>query len=105
MLSIACGDQSYAVSSKYDVFISYSRSTSIHFASNLHTALDNLQISTFLDTTNIKIGETFPVAIAQALLSAKVAVIFVDDAYFRRWHCLRELLMIRGYSSETQTRT
>lgn len=81
------------ITSNYDVFISYARSTSNSNARSLHSALTKQNISTFIDSSNIEIGEKFPKAISQALLSARVVVFFVDDVFFRRWYCLRELLM------------
>jgi len=76
------------------VFISYARSTSRSFAEALHTELGGPEGLSFLDTSDIEHGEQFPVALANAILDARVVVIFVDEVYFQRWYCLRELLIV-----------
>ncbi len=78
-------------STPHPVFISYARKTSRDAAVALHRALGRFDVSAFLDTSDIEAGEHFPKALLDALLSAKVVVAFVDETYFKRWYCLREL--------------
>lgn len=72
----------------HPVFISYARSTSRQHAEALHRELGNLS---FFDTSDIETGEQFPEALVDALLDAKVVVVFVDERYFQRWYCRKEL--------------
>ena len=72
----------------YPVFISYARTTSRQDAEALHRKLGELA---FFDTSNIETGEQFPDALVDALLDAKVVVVFVDERYFQRWYCRKEL--------------
>jgi tetratricopeptide (TPR) repeat protein len=74
----------------YPVFISYSRRTSLDHASKLHAALGGEGGLAFLDTSDIALGSSFPAAIGEALLGARVVVVFCDATYFTRWYCLRE---------------
>ena len=71
------------------VFISYARKTSLQYARSLHVALGHG--SAFLDMSDIEFDNRFPEDIADALLSARVAVVFADETYFGRWYCQREL--------------
>jgi tetratricopeptide (TPR) repeat protein len=73
------------------VFISYARRSSKEFAYALNSALIQTHQAAFLDTEDIAHGEQFPQKISDALLSAKVFVVFLDSIYFTRWLCLREL--------------
>ncbi|QSQ23237.1 toll/interleukin-1 receptor domain-containing protein [Pyxidicoccus parkwayensis] len=73
----------------WPVFISYARSTSREQAEALHRALG--EEVAFLDTSGIELGQRFPGVLADALLGARVIVVFVDEAYFTRWYCLWEL--------------
>jgi tetratricopeptide (TPR) repeat protein len=45
----------------------------------------------FLDTADLDNGQHWPNRLKDALLSARVVVIFAEDAYFSRLHCWREL--------------
>jgi hypothetical protein len=74
-----------------DTFISYARSSSAPYASRLHDALTARGVSCFLDTSDLGLGETFPEALAVAILDARVVVVVADAVYFNRWYCLREL--------------
>lgn len=71
------------------VFISYARGTSHEPAEALHRAL-GAEVA-FLDTAGVGPGQQFPLVLADALLEARVIVVFVDDTYFTRWYCLWEL--------------
>src|SRR5215216_2380994 len=75
----------------HPVFISYARKTSRRHADALHAALAEKGISAFLDSSDIENSERFPEAIAEALLAAHVVVALVDETYFTRWYCIREL--------------
>ncbi len=75
----------------HPVFISYARRTSRNNAEALHFELGRRAVAAFLDTSDIEAGVTFPSVIADAVLGARVFVAFADEAYFRRWYCLREL--------------
>jgi tetratricopeptide (TPR) repeat protein len=76
------------------VFISYARKTSAAPAKALRDALG--ADTCFLDTEDIELGDSFPKRLTDALLSARVVVAFVDQAYFQRWYCLREWLLARA---------
>ncbi len=73
----------------WQVFISYSRSTSREYAEALQQALGS-EVA-FLDTSSVDLGEQFPSALVDALLNARVIVAFCDEVYFTRWYCLWEL--------------
>jgi hypothetical protein len=72
----------------HPVFISYARTTSRQHAEALHRELGELS---FFDTSDIETGEQFPEVLVDALLDAKVVVIFADERYFQRWYCRKEL--------------
>lgn len=72
------------------VFISYSRRASRESAVRLFEALGGAP-ETFLDTEEIKPGQPFPEKLANAILDARVVVVFAEASYFSRWYCLREL--------------
>jgi len=71
------------------VFISYARRKSLAYAETLHRELGT-ELA-FLDTSDIEQGDHLPDRLADALLAAKVVVVFVDEVYFQRWYCLWEL--------------
>ncbi len=75
----------------HSVFISYARTSSRTQAEALHRELIRDGLSAFLDYEEIRFGERFPDALLEALLSASVVVVFADEVYFQRWHCLTEL--------------
>ncbi|MCW5782700.1 MAG: toll/interleukin-1 receptor domain-containing protein, partial [Nitrospirales bacterium] len=64
----------------HPVFISYARTTSRQHAEALHRELGDLA---FFDTSDIETGEQFPEVLVDALLDAKVVVVFVDERYFQ----------------------
>ena len=72
----------------HPVFISYTRTTSRQQAEALHRELGELA---FFDTSDIETGEQFPEELVNALLDAKVVVVFIDERYFQRWYCRKEL--------------
>jgi len=72
------------------VFISYARKTSKAHAEALHRELGGDGGLAFLDTSDIETLQKFPAEISDALLAAKVVVVFADETYFTRWYCLRE---------------
>ena len=74
----------------HPVFISYAHTTSRAHAEALHRELGGEKGLAFLDTSDIETLQKFPAEISEALLAAKVVVIFADETYFRRWYCLRE---------------
>jgi hypothetical protein len=59
----------------HPVFLSYARATSRPYAEALHRELGDLA---FLDTSDIDTGEQFPFVIVDALLGARVVVVFMD---------------------------
>ena len=71
------------------VFLSYARQASKEFAQQVYAKLGPEQA--FLDTEAIEHGDCFPGTLADAVLGARVVVIFANATYFRRWYCLREL--------------
>ena len=74
------------------VFISYARDASRDAAQRLHQALGGVA---FLDTEEIAYGERFPERLVDALLDARVVVVFAEPAYFTRWYCLLEFRAAR----------
>ena len=70
------------------VFISYARRASRNVALRLYAALGAEQV--FLDSENIEDGDRFPRVLAEAVLDARVVVVFGGPAYLSRWYCLRE---------------
>jgi tetratricopeptide (TPR) repeat protein len=75
------------------VFISYARATGGASAEALHAELTRVGIPAFLDRVELAVGEPFPAALMEALLSSRLVVIFADARYFQRWYCLAELRM------------
>ena len=71
------------------VFISYARRASRDVVLRLYAALGAEQV--FLDSGNIEDGDRFPRVLAEAVLDARVVVVFGGPAYLSRWYCLREL--------------
>ncbi|MEA2686984.1 MAG: hypothetical protein QOE93_2179, partial [Actinomycetota bacterium] len=52
---------------------------------------DELGGDAFLDSADIDAGEPIGAGVVEALLGARVVVVFVGQSYFTRWYCLREL--------------
>ncbi len=73
------------------VFISYARKSANEQAKALYEALGGNEGLAYLDTQKIEDGDRFPTQLANAILTARLFVAFVDDSYFRSWFCLREL--------------
>lgn len=73
------------------VFISYARRTARPYAEKLYEALGGAGGFAFLDTAEIEAGEHFPSALGEAVLRSRVVLAFLDETYFNRWYCLREL--------------
>jgi tetratricopeptide (TPR) repeat protein len=73
------------------VFISYARSVSREHAQALQAALAKTDTPAFLDTQDIQIGAQFPRVLVDAILGARVFVLFSDARYFQSWYCLREM--------------
>lgn len=74
------------------VFISYARRASQAAATALHEALGGVEGGLcFLDSADIDLGEPFPPALVDALLDARVVVVFAEPTYFTRDFCLLEL--------------
>jgi len=72
----------------HPIFISYARRTSAAEAEALH---DRLGGAAFLDRGDIAPGEGIPLRLVDALLAAKVFVVFADETYFTRRYCVEEL--------------
>lgn len=73
------------------VFISYLRSATATDAVALHAALAQTDTPAFLDTRAIHVGEQFPDALVQAILNARVFVLFASADYFDSPYCWREM--------------
>lgn len=73
------------------IVISYARTTSADQAKNLFDELGGSPGLAFLDTSDIEAGDQFPTALAEAILASRVMVLFLDESYFNRWYCLKEL--------------
>ncbi len=72
------------------VFISYARTASRKHAVALSNELGR---DAFLDTSDISEGEEFPPRLADAVLGARVVVIFATAAYFESRYCRAERLL------------
>jgi tetratricopeptide (TPR) repeat protein len=73
-----------------EVFLSYARQNRAP-AEALHAALREVGVSVFLDTAEIPYGASFPDRLIDAMLDARVVVVFGDPVYFTRWYCQLEL--------------
>lgn len=73
-----------------DVFLSYSRSSTKAEAASLRDALARDGVTVFFDEHEIPPGSRFPDDLADALLRARLVVVFADPAYFRRPWCVYE---------------
>jgi tetratricopeptide (TPR) repeat protein len=76
-----------ARSGKASVFISYARSSARSEAEALQQVLGQ---DAFLDSADIEAGQPIPTGVVDALLGARMVVVFADTTYFTRWYCLRE---------------
>src|SRR5215813_11888392 len=74
-----------------EVFISYARESGQSEAEELHRALDEAGVATFLDSEAVGPGERIPERVFEGLLGARVLVALVDAAYFTRRYCVEEL--------------
>lgn len=80
----------------HQVFLSYARSASRHHARAVYDALGGEREGlAFLDEEDIEPGERLPERIVNALLDARVVVIFAEPVYFTRWYCLLEFRLAR----------
>lgn len=86
------------------IFFSYARQASRDAILATYHAMGGSEVGlVFLDTEQIDYGDTFPEAISDALLDARVAVLFLDASYFSRWYCLLEMrLAIAPYLNATR---
>ena len=75
---------------KYDVFISYARTSSSSESIQLSELLTDKGFSVFLDHRSIPTDSNFPKDIAESLLNSKLMVIFADPTYFERFWCVCE---------------
>lgn len=75
----------------WDVFFSYRRSTAGPHVVRVHGALVDAGLRVFLDDREIPPDSEFPSEIADALLSSRVLVAFLDADYFKSQWCLYEL--------------
>jgi tetratricopeptide (TPR) repeat protein len=78
----------------HDVFISYARGASAAAAQRLQGELRAVGIEAFLDVREIPFGAAFPAALADALLDARVVLVFADPRYFERTWCVHELRLL-----------
>ena len=76
------------------VFISYSRGASATTARRLTDELQAAGIESFLDVREIPFGAPFPATLADALLDARVIVVFAEAGYFERPWCVHEMRLI-----------
>lgn len=80
----------------HPVFLSYARAASRSYAQAVYEALGGAEEGlAFLDTEDIELGDRFPDRIVDALLAARVVVIFAEPVYFTRWYCLLEYRVAR----------
>ncbi|MEN0067778.1 MAG: TIR domain-containing protein [Myxococcota bacterium] len=74
----------------HPVFLSYARRSSLEAARTLAGRLGD--DTAFLDTEDVALGETFPAVLRDAVLEARVMVVFATETYFTRpygwkeWH-------------------
>ena len=71
-----------------DVFISYAHDAGSAEANALALTLGE---AAFLDETTIEDGEEFPPRLIEALLDARVVVVFATSAYAKRLYCRLEV--------------
>ncbi|HEX5727379.1 MAG TPA: tetratricopeptide repeat protein [Longimicrobiaceae bacterium] len=73
------------------VFISYARDASRAHAAALHAALGGEAGGlSFLDSESLGVGDPVPARLLDALLEARVVVVFAEPVYFTRRYCLQE---------------
>jgi hypothetical protein len=77
-----------------DVFISYARASSAQPVGALAVALKNAGIPAYVDTLDGSVGESISEQVLDALLQCRVAIIFVDEAYFTSRYCTEEFTTI-----------
>jgi tetratricopeptide (TPR) repeat protein len=78
------------------VFLSYVRSASRPHAQRLHQALGGEAAGLcFLDTSDVESGDRLPETLVDALLAARVVVVFATPEYFGRWYCQLEFDVAR----------
>jgi tetratricopeptide (TPR) repeat protein len=72
------------------VFLSYAREGSRAHVGALRDALEGEGVPAFLDTEDVPVGGAFPERLADALLDARVVVVFLEPRYFTRPFCRLE---------------
>jgi tetratricopeptide (TPR) repeat protein len=84
----------------HEVFISYSRAKDVKHARRVRDLLNERGINVFLDEHDIEPGSPFPEDLADALLSAKVVLVFASNDYFERPWCVSEFnVAVASYES------
>ncbi|MET0399784.1 MAG: toll/interleukin-1 receptor domain-containing protein [Longimicrobiaceae bacterium] len=82
----------HRIPSRHPVFISYARQASHTHALALYEALGGADGGVcYLDSADIESGEPFPEVLVDALLDARVVVVFPEPVYFTRDFCRLEL--------------
>ncbi|XP_076901852.1 disease resistance protein RML1A-like [Bidens hawaiensis] len=79
----------------YDVFLSFrGTDTRYNFTDHLHKALLEATVDTFLDDTEIQIGECLKPELESAIRSSRASVIVLSQNYASSTWCLDELALI-----------
>ncbi|CAH1440777.1 unnamed protein product [Lactuca virosa] len=80
---------------RYDVFLSFNGvDTSHSFTNNLHKALIDANISTFLDDEEIETGEDLKPELETAIEASQASIIVLSKNYASSTWCLDELVLI-----------
>ncbi|KAJ7963191.1 Disease resistance protein (TIR-NBS-LRR class) [Quillaja saponaria] len=95
MASSSSAASSSSILEKYDVFISFrGEDTRRNFTSQLHHALCQKKIKTFIDSYDLVRGENISQALLQAIEESTVWVIIFSENYASSRWCLDELVEI-----------
>ncbi|PWA49926.1 toll/interleukin-1 receptor (TIR) domain-containing protein [Artemisia annua] len=80
---------------KYDVFLSFrSVDTRNNFTNHLHKALEDANIKTFLDDTEIETGLYLKPELESAIRASRASIIVLSKNYASSTWCLNELVLI-----------
>jgi hypothetical protein len=80
---------------KYDVFLSFrGADTRNNFTNHLHKALEDANIKTFLDDTEIETGLYLKPELESAIRASRASIIVLSKNYASSTWCLNELVLI-----------
>lgn len=82
------------------MFISYARGTALTHARALRDSLAQQGRGVFFDEREIPYGSKIPRDLAEGLIAARVAVVFLDELYLTRPYCIHEFQVITALASD-----